>query len=99
MSAQHPILASSPGLAEALGSPLPPKWHHRLYRRAKPHPGVAVLARAADQRVVPGKDRPNMPKDDAHNAFWTFITIPLTTVAGIAIGELIRRKFKSSAGP
>jgi len=63
------------------------------------HPGILVLIHTHNAHLAKKhaqKHGPYKAANDWHSAFWTFATIPLSTVAGITIGKFIEKRKAAS---
>jgi hypothetical protein len=85
-----------PALRPTGPRPQLPPWGRRwwIFHQGPPHPAVDIFARNEAAREIPGKTRPVLPSDDAKSALWQLVAIPLTTVAGLVIAEVVRHKWK-----
>jgi hypothetical protein len=61
------------------------------------HPGIIVMVHEHHaHKAKKLSKKPDETKDSLHSAFWSFITIPLVTVAGITVGKLIEKRKAAS---
>jgi hypothetical protein len=70
-------------------------WYWWLWNVKPHHEGTLVLIQTHEAHLAKKLSRTGKHNSAAHEAFWSFATIPLTTVAGITIGKLIERRKKA----